>query len=437
MEFVDAKTVVRPAKWQEGVFATTNLEVNSLAFVEKPLERLQSLGNRQEVLICSHCFKYVSDMKTSIQLLTGEKNRQDAVTNSNCKVDNSCNTSKHIYCIPITCRHQCGEIYCSINCADSHWNESHHKLCTGCITDEEAKTHPLIAFKLHACQTNEIFLMAADIFAKIVVQVEEASSNGISLDKVLNKACSPYSNYVRPKWWEAVANCSDELKSTLMNLVHESWFLLDSVLQLSIKGLSPMLNADYLAETIGMFERNNVGIRLSNRTGQYISDMISTNTNNEVQEQYLKIVKQIVKRQEAMQYHDSDFMEEEDLQEELEIGELEEEDVYDDEEDEEDDKTLQGYIEQKGGIDAVFPPVNGAAFFLHVCKINHSCEPNVQLIYDEDASGMIARVEVIRPIAVDEELLHSYVDCHAPKEERDAALLEYGIICKCNKCASE
>ena len=120
MEFVDAKTVVRPAKWQEGVFATMNLEVNSSAFIEKPLERLQSLENKQEVLICAYCFRFVGDMKTSVQLLTGEMNRQEVITNSNqnCKIDHSCiSSSNHVYCNPITCRDQCGEIYCSVNCS--------------------------------------------------------------------------------------------------------------------------------------------------------------------------------------------------------------------------------------------------------------------------------------------------------------------------------
>ena len=83
------------------------------------------------------------------------------------------------------------------------------------------------------------------------------------------------------------------------------------------------------------------------------------------------------------------------------------------------------------GVETLFPPLDGTAFYLGICKINHSCTPNVFVRYacaqrstaestsnerelwqeeDRRSLGLQAEVVSIRDIARGEELLQSYID---------------------------
>ena len=69
-------------------------------------------------------------------------------------------------------------------------------------------------------------------------------------------------------WWDAAIPPRDSNPETfrelLQSLVQESYQLLYDVLDLRSNGLDTILDVEYFARTIGMFEQNNVGIRLSN-----------------------------------------------------------------------------------------------------------------------------------------------------------------------------
>ena len=63
------------------------------------------------------------------------------------------------------------------------------------------------------------------------------------------------------------------------------------------------------------------------------------------------------------------------------------------------------------GSDRLFPPLDGTALYSTLCKINHSCEPNVLVTYTcTQEHGLVAKLHALRPIVVGEELLQSYVD---------------------------
>jgi hypothetical protein len=73
------------------------------------------------------------------------------------------------------------------------------------------------------------------------------------------------------------------------------------------------------------------------------------------------------------------------------------------------------------GLERLFPPLDGTAFYTTICKINHSCEPNVIVKYDVDSSpsskaereisnGLRAYLEVIKDVESGEELVQSYID---------------------------
>ena len=73
-----------------------------------------------------------------------------------------------------------------------------------------------------------------------------------------------------------------------------------------------------------------------------------------------------------------------------------------------------------------------------VCKINHSCEPNIVVTYRMTPSeGLVAVVQALKEIKCNDELLHSYIDNTDDRETRKTALKEYGFDCHCNKCQKE
>jgi len=412
----------------DGVFTTTSVAAGTLAFAEAPLNKLQSLDNRQEVACCGQCLRFLGGSKLQLALLTGSSPRAEVAAQMGAGTWTTGAEEEAAEAAVHLCRDDCGEMYCSPACAATHWSASHCLLCTGKIPDSEAEAHPLMAFKTHACGTNEIFLMVADIFAGVVAALDAG--------RTVEEALRPYEGYVREQWWDAVADPDPALGTKLKELVAQSWFLLDRALSLTERGLGMTLSMDYFSQTVGMFEQNNVGVQLSSplaelarsseEQSQVVPDAARTHT------LLLGAAKMIMSKgsEECM---DEDCMDDDD---------------DDDEEDEEEEEPLQdedieaatsvlALVDAVGGDDAMWTPLSGAAFYSKICKINHSCEPNVMVSYVcTPAQGVVAQVEVLRDLAAGEELLHSYVDRHDDHEARTAAIAEYGFTCACAKCAA-
>lgn len=77
---------------------------------------------------------------------------------------------------------------------------------------------------------------------------------------------------------------------------------------------------------------------------------------------------------------------------------------------------LKAVLREYGG-DGIFTPLDGTALFSMLCKINHSCDPNVRVKYVFTREhGMVARLVALRDIDPDEELLQSYIDQSMGKE---------------------
>ncbi len=91
-----------------------------------------------------------------------------------------------------------------------------------------------------------------------------------------------------------------------------------------------------------------------------------------------------------------------------------------------------------GGFDALCPPLDGTAFYRTICKVNHSCEPNVRVEYTcLPDKGLVAQLVAVRPILPNEELVQSYINQHMSLSKRRVALAEYGFLCRCAKCKRE
>ncbi|KAF8210557.1 hypothetical protein K438DRAFT_162539 [Mycena galopus ATCC 62051] len=93
------------------------------------------------------------------------------------------------------------------------------------------------------------------------------------------------------------------------------------------------------------------------------------------------------------------------------------------------------------GIDMLAPAVPASvamghnALFLEASRFNHSCSPNV--VHRFDPQSFTLTVHTIRPIAKDEEIVHSYIDLTstATHDARRSLLRKlYHFDCLCDRC---
>lgn len=146
-----------------------------------------------------------------------------------------------------------------------------------------------------------------------------------------------------------------------------------------------------------------------------------------------------------------------DEDDEGEEGGADEGDLGDEESDEEIEDTADGVMETDGavtvstdpsiialrelvdthGVETLYPPLDGTAFYATICRINHSCDPNVRVTYVNSLHGLQATLIALKPIAPGEELVQSYIDQFQSLAARQKALKDYGFQCTCPKCLSE
>lgn len=237
---------------------------------ERPLVALQSLENRQYVPTCGACFHFLGSCRQHLALLAEQSDRSDmtqAEAGAAGLREEAAVFPTALWAPLVPCAMGCGELYCSAVCRDAHWARGHRLLCVGPVPDSEAATHPLVLYKVHAMQSNEIFLLVADVVALILTRFE---ANGGDLAA----AMLPFRDFVQRPWWEVATNPDPGsnpvvFRTMLEGLVQEAAQLLGQAL-LTRPGapfaahrgvVDPLFTPDFLAVVIGMFEQNNVGIQ--------------------------------------------------------------------------------------------------------------------------------------------------------------------------------
>jgi len=218
----------------DGVVATRQFSSDEIAFIERPMYCQQTLANKNDVLICSHCFSFLGTPELQMKVLLRIESRISLLTSPGL-------SSSYNIC---GCVNTCGELYCSDYCRDLHYRNGHMLLCTGAITEQEASTHPLILFKTYAVETNEVFLLVAEVFANIISK--------FTIDKVpIEEAVSFFRGYVHNPWWEVVTvpdgREEGEFRDLLRTLARENYELLSDALQLETRGFHTVLSLDFMS----------------------------------------------------------------------------------------------------------------------------------------------------------------------------------------------
>jgi len=83
-----------------------------------------------------------------------------------------------------------------------------------------------------------------------------------------------------------------------------------------------------------------------------------------------------------------------------------------------------------------FGPQDGAALYLAVSRLNHSCDPNARVLPSLERAEVIA----LRAIKKGEEVCTSYMPAEILRqnhEQRSKFLAEFEIVCRCSRCKEE
>jgi len=426
-----------------GVRAVQHLNEGGVVFEERPLAFLQTIENRQCNILCGNCNGFLGGLEMQVGLLTRRLSRQDHESIA----EGSGNAIK-------MCGNQCGELYCSEECRMVHWHDRGHcVLCTGAKDSSD----PLVQFKIHAVQTNEIFLLVADVYAGIIASIEK--KNSCSLEEAVASSLEPFRGYVQQLWWDAavapLGSDPVELRKTLQRLVDESWNLLNLAMRIGDRGLSGSLGPEFMSRLIGMFEQNNVGVRMTSPLGSACLQAQPGGTEGTWLADTAEEIIQVMDEGAWEDCGDECGSEGDDEEGEEDVAaaavEEDEEALMDADNAHQQwnpeaaggdvnlERLYTALSRVQGGSDSVFPPLDGTAFYSLICKINHSCEPNVLVKYPPGIPGdgvrpLTAQLFALRSISPGEELLQSYIDQRLPWEQRLAALADYGFECFCGKC---
>ena len=283
--------------------------------------------------------------------------------------------------VSVSCNQGCGVLYCSEACRDAAEEAGHDLLCAGrCKSEDES----LFNFKLHAMEYNDGFLLAGQVFASILKRALRAG-NGLDCndllwekyDVLIPRGRSGASDHnERPYERESYKMLMDAFKSL-------------PELENYADSLMTFLPFTFFVALLQKFVCNNAGVRIQHPVC------------NKLRANEKLFVDQLA----------------------FEMGKVL---------NSEDEEPLCGndLIEFP---DYYFSPVDGEALYPKLAAANHSCNPNAAVSFECGGSARVSLV-ALRNLADGDEICHDYAKFSNSREERRAALRQYGISCDCARC---
>lgn len=239
-----------------GIFAKKSFNAGDIIYVEKPLVSFQQSYNRQEAWTCAHCCRFLGTLDQQFAKHLGLTRLR---INSNIHLPESeAYVDKEHPCVPVPCLGGCGEEYCSEECRESAFVRYHHLLCVGQISSTK---HPLYQFKQHALENNELFILAAQLIARILsLWMENGKQAGILTfqQQFLNK-------FTHKFWWEMVHE--DSTPEELQRMAQESITLLQQAFSMpfqdnksDLEQISTLFSFEFYAKLLALLEINEIAI---------------------------------------------------------------------------------------------------------------------------------------------------------------------------------
>lgn len=407
----------------KAIFATQDVPAQSRLWTESPYIAMRhesgdssadptaAIGSDQ-LPYCAHCF---APLLHSYQPLWGEivarhntaapsapvtsEDLDQALADAGVDVRSCGLSSPGAECV-------CGAVYCSSMCQTQANREYHTLLCP---RDDPAA--PMQRFVAHLRETNDIFLLAAKVIARvlshfIVSRDPIAASEPVSMfykrprpapiktepHSVQPQAQTAYDvDDIRGPWPVGFEiYCLQELlchtHALLLQALDFNLRRLESEQQL--QGLSAteiwaacgsVLTLDFFAEQLGSFEANNIRLDVDHPF-KALLELLDPDMCSEVAADRIGRVRTA--------------------------------------------------LEQTLGLE----DIEGTALFPLICTMNHSCRPNCTVLYTNNGD---AHVVAVLDIKAGEELCICYVDVDQDLAAREASLREYCFTCACVRCLEE
>ena len=443
--------------------AKQHIPKGRLVFCERPLIALQSLGN--PAWVCHCCKAFVGGPYAALKILATH-----SLPNNIDNDENYENEEQRQWTV-VPCRHNCGQVYCSKECEQDFWKERHRFLCTGELKDDK---NPLVEYKKYAMETNEIFLLVAEWIVGAYTYKQQQQQQQMKNNNHSNNehGSNPWEDFLMEPWWDLqqegdeVANNQErevlkQLCERACQLWLQHWQSITSDDEDDATPVTPL----YMANIIGACELNSIGIR---RRSPLCRDIFSSKLRHDCKKELLKCLEQagMLPGEEEEDHHDDDentqqnpldytddeiarFLSQLEIYEEAapkkEPQTTNNMDNSNDEKEEEDDDNSSGCEDcgeqEQDDLDDIFPPMDGTAMYALTCKMNHSCDPNVVVLYKTRGWGsnhpLVAHCVALRDIEPGEELCISYIESEDPVWKRREALAHYGFTCNCTKCQRE
>lgn len=156
--FADTKCEVRWGNTGRILVALEPIAAGTVIWKETPAVSIQSFPNLSSVASCGRCFTAIGTVEQQLRLATGV---QDVPSLLGAAEETPCGPAHSV-----PCSGGCSIQYCSEKCASDDWKSNHCLLCVGPLTDA---SHALLRFKTFCMEHNEIFLMAAKVYAKLLL----------------------------------------------------------------------------------------------------------------------------------------------------------------------------------------------------------------------------------------------------------------------------
>jgi hypothetical protein len=378
-----------------GLYATRDLGEGEVIFTELPLVGMQHLHNAESIETCAMCMRHVGELEAQLARLMPDEAGAALVPRTM-----PCRDEGFRACPPAhRCRGGCSLAYCGDECEGRGWAEWHSLLCIpladgsgAAMSDEVVAAVPapdparLEAFRAHALESNEIFLLAARVCATVALTYARTGS--------WETAWAPFAAFHQPLWWDAVAfsvedveGASEEaVREQMREVLAESWALLKAALCIhpALEALPLFATPELYARVVGLFERNNCSMFVASPVEDYFLHIDS------LPDGPAKAAAEAV----SAPVLDA-------------LGE---------------DYAMPGH---------------GTGIFWLQAVLNHACVPNVSFVKrDEDVDGRVV-LTASRHIREGEELVHSYIDEGQSLDARTEELRNYGFECDCQLCAAE
>lgn len=157
-----------------GAFSLRCFSAGAAVMKELPFVAVQDVSNRHRAWTCSHCFTFLQSLEAQFNW---HRKQTEAILGVDEDDDEVAPLPEGVLLRTdvVECWHACGEMYCSERCRDAAYAEHHEALCVGRVDSE---LHPLVVFKKHAVEHNELFLLAAHVVVRVFNTIRASETAG-------------------------------------------------------------------------------------------------------------------------------------------------------------------------------------------------------------------------------------------------------------------